>query len=122
MLSQALHEAAGEFGRALRQAPVLAAYRAASAELESDAAAQALLADLREYQEALTRLQRSGLTASQGQIDALRLCQDAIRANPTIMAYLRAQNEAQAFLPSVAAEVSGSLGLDYARFAASGSC
>ncbi len=122
MLSATLYEAAVDFGRALRQAPLVAAYRAASDALESDPVAQGLLADLREQQVALARLQQAGLTASQGQLDALRLCQAAVRSNATIMAYLLATNEVKVYLPTVAQEVSASLGTDYAVLAAPSSC
>lgn len=122
MLSTTLQEAAVEFGLALRQAPALAAYRAAADALDADPVAQRLVADLREQQIGLTRLQQSGLTSSQVQIDALRLCQAAVRANETIMAHLRATNDAKAFLPAVAAQVSATLGTDYATFAAPAGC
>lgn len=122
MLSTTLQEAAVEFGQALRQAPALAAYRTAASALDADPIAQQLLGDLREQQIGLSRLQQSGLTPSQVQVDALRLCQAAVLANETIMVHLRATNEAKAFLPSVAAHVSATLGTDYASLAATASC
>lgn len=122
MLSTTLHEAVVELGLALRQAPVLAAYRAAAAALDGDPVAQQLLADLRGQQIGLTRLQQSGLTPSQVQIDGLRLCQAAVRANETIMDHLQATNDAKAFLPAVAAQVSATLGTDYANLAAPAGC
>ena len=103
MLSTELHEAAIEFGRALRQAPAVAAYRAAADALEADLAAQLLMADLREQQASYVRTQQAGLTPSQEQIDQLRLCQAAVRANEAIMAHLRATNDVKAFLPDVGA-------------------
>ncbi|MDA8201681.1 MAG: YlbF family regulator [Chloroflexi bacterium] len=114
MLSTTLHEAAVAFGLALRQAPVVAAFRASADALEHDPIAQGLLEDLRIRQLELNRLQQSGLTASPQQLASLRLCQDAVRANSTIMAYLRATNDVKAFLPTVATQVSATLGVDYA--------
>ncbi len=122
MLSTDLHDAAVEFGRVLRQAPIVAAYRAASDALDADAAAQRLLADLRERQTELARMQRAGLIPSQAQIDALRLCQASVRANQAIMAHLRATNEVKAYLPTIAAEISATLGTDYATLAAPSTC
>ena len=122
MLSATLHEAAIDFGLALRQAPVLATFRAAAEALDADPFAQGLMADLNDQQTALARLQQAGLTPSRGQIDALRLCQAAIRANDTIMAYLRAANEVKAYLPTVASEISQALGSDYASLIAPTSC
>jgi cell fate (sporulation/competence/biofilm development) regulator YlbF (YheA/YmcA/DUF963 family) len=122
MLSTELNEAAVEFGRALRQAPAVAAYRAATDALDADPAAQGLLADLRERQTSFSRMQQAGLTPSQEQIDRLRLAQSAIRANETIMAHLRAANEVKAYLPTVAAQVSAALGTDFGAQVAQTSC
>ena len=122
MLSTELHEAAVEFGRTLRQAPAVAAYRVAVDALDADIAAQGLLANLREHQESLARTQRAGLAPRREQIDTLRLCQATVRANEAIMAHLRATNEVKAFLPTAALEVSAALGADYGQLAAQSSC
>jgi len=122
MLSTELHEAAVEFGRTLRQAPAVAAYRVAVDALDGDPVAQGLLADLREHQASLARTQRAGLAPSREQIDTLRLCQATVRANTAIMAHLRATNDVKAFLPTAALEVSAALGADYGQLAAQSSC
>jgi cell fate (sporulation/competence/biofilm development) regulator YlbF (YheA/YmcA/DUF963 family) len=122
MLSTDLNEAAVELGRTLRQAPAVAAYRAATHALGADIAAQLLMADLREHQESLARTQRAGLTPSREQIDRLRLCQAAVRGNTAIMAHLRATNDVKAFLPAVGLEVSAALGADYGSLVAQSSC
>lgn len=122
MLSTELYEAAVEFGRALRQAPAVTAYRTATEAFEADPVAQGLLADLRDQQASLARLQQSGLAPSQKQIDRLRLCQAAVRSNDTIMAHLRATNEVKTYLPTVALEVSAALDTDYGRLVAPQSC
>ena len=80
------------------------------------------MADLREQQGDMARLQKTGLPPSQEQVDQLRLCQAAVRANQTIMAHLRATNDVKAFLPDVAREVSAALGADYASLIAPTSC
>ena len=122
MLSTELHEAALEFGRALCQAPAVAAYRVAAETLQADPVAQGLLADLREHQESLARTQRAGLTPSQEQIDRMRLCQAAVRGNEAIMAHLRATNDVKAFLPAAALEVSAALGTDYGQLVTPTGC
>jgi cell fate (sporulation/competence/biofilm development) regulator YlbF (YheA/YmcA/DUF963 family) len=122
MLSTDLHEATVEFARALRQAPAVAAYRAAADALDADIAAQELMADLRKQQMSLARTQQAGLAPSREQIDTLRLCQATVRANTAIMAHLRATNDVKAFLPTSALEVSAALGADYGALAASSSC
>ncbi len=122
MLSTELHEVAVDFGRALRQAPAVAGYRVAAEALDADVAAQELLADLRERQASMGRVQQSGLTPSQEQIDGLRLCQAAVRGNAAIMAHLRAVSDVKAYLPTVAMEVSRALGIDYGSLVAPASC
>ncbi|MDA8203308.1 MAG: YlbF family regulator [Chloroflexi bacterium] len=122
MLSTTLQEAAIAFGLALRQAPAVAALRSATAALEADPTAQQLLADLRGHQLALARVQQSGLLPAQEQIDALRLCQAAVRTNLTIMNQLRATNDVKAYLPGIAGRVSEALGTDYAALIAPTSC
>ena len=122
MLDNELREATLEFARALRHAPAIAAYRAAAEALDADAAAQALLAEMREQQSTLVRLQESGLSPTQLQIDAFRRSQEAIRASETIMASLRTTNEVKTFLPVVTRYVTRSLGFDYAQLVATQSC
>jgi cell fate (sporulation/competence/biofilm development) regulator YlbF (YheA/YmcA/DUF963 family) len=118
MLDHELHEATLEFARALRHAPAVAAYRAADEALDADNGAKALLADVREQQATLGRMQQSGLSPTQLQIDAFRHSQTTLRANEIIMAHLRATNEVKAFLPLVGRYLSASLGFDYAQLVA----
>ena len=122
MLDNELREATLEFAQALRHAPAVAAYRAATGALDADAAAQALLSDMREQQSTLMRLQESGQSSTLAHIEAFRRTQDAIRANETIMASLRTTNEVKAFLPVVTRYVTKSLGFDYAQLVATQSC
>ena len=122
MLDTALHAAATEFALALRQAPALVAYRAADAALAADTDAQAILSAVREQQHSIGQLQAAGLAPTQAQVDALRGHQAALRDCATLMAYLRATNEARAFLPKVAARVTAESGIEFARFAAGSTC
>ena len=122
MLNTEVNEAAVEFGRALRGAPAVAIYRIATEALEADPVAQGLLAELREHQGTLARVQRAGLTPSQEQIERMRLCQAAVRGNEMIMAHLRAGNEVETYLPVVGRAISAALGADYASLVAPTSC
>lgn len=122
MLSTDLHEAAVAFGSSLAQAPAVSAYRAASAALDADPIAQAVLANLREQLAAVARIQQTGLTPSPGDLDRLRERQAAVRANDCVMASLRTTNDVKAYLPVVAREVSAALGTDYAGLIAPTSC
>ena len=122
MLSTEIHEAAVEFGRALRQAPAVAAYNATRAALDANPAALALMADLRRLQQRYVEVQRLGQAPAPEVVDELRRCQGDVRANAVIMAHLRATSEAKAFLPRVATEISRTLGTDFARLIAPTSC
>jgi len=122
MLDHELHEATLEFARALRHAPAVAEYRTATEALDKDPGSQALLADLRQQQLTLARMQQSGLSPTQLQIDALRRSQAAVRGCETIMASLRATNDVKTFLPVAAQHLSASLGFDYAQLVAPQSC
>jgi cell fate (sporulation/competence/biofilm development) regulator YlbF (YheA/YmcA/DUF963 family) len=122
MLDNELRQATLEFARTLRHAPAVAAYRAATEALDADLGAQALLTEVREQQSTLARMQQTGISPTQLQIDALRRSQAALRDCETIMASLRATNEVKAFLPAVARGVTASLGFDYAQIVAPKSC
>jgi cell fate (sporulation/competence/biofilm development) regulator YlbF (YheA/YmcA/DUF963 family) len=122
VLDNELHQATLEFARTLRHAPAVAAHRAATGALDADPGAQALLANAREQQSALARMQRTGLSPTQLQIDTFRRSQAAIRDSEAIMASLRTTKEVKAFLPVVARYLSRSLGFDYAQLVAPQSC
>jgi cell fate (sporulation/competence/biofilm development) regulator YlbF (YheA/YmcA/DUF963 family) len=122
MLDTELHQATLEFARTLRHAPAVAAYRAATEALDADLGAQALLAEVREQQSTLARMQQTGISPTQLQIDALRRSQAALRGCETIMSSLRATNEVKGFLPVVAQSLSRALGFDYAQLVAPRSC
>jgi cell fate (sporulation/competence/biofilm development) regulator YlbF (YheA/YmcA/DUF963 family) len=122
MLDNELHQATLEFARTLRHAPAVAAYRAATEALDADLGAQALLTEVREQQSTLARMQQTGISPTQLQIDSLRRSQAALRGCETIMASLRATNEVKAFLPAVAQSLSRALGFDYAQLVAPRSC
>ena len=124
MLTPELHDAAQAFGRALRQTPAVAAYRAATDALADDLDAQQTMMALRGPQPSYVRTQQAGLSPSQEQIDQLRRSQDKVRANEVLMNHLRATNAVKAYLPTVAGDVSGALGADYPSLIApaSGCC
>ncbi len=121
-LDETLVTAAQEFGRALAHAPAVATYRTTTAALDSDAGAQALLADLRSQQMTLVRMQQTGISPTASQLEAFRLCQANVRANETIMAQLRATNDVKAFLPVAARHITCVLGFDYAQIVAPQTC
>lgn len=113
--------AAREFALKLRASSPIAAFWQAKARLEADEEAQGLLAELQERQRALMLKQQIGSGITQAEIDALRRLQWEVQSNPVIMAYVQAQQQAQAFLPDVNMEISQLLGFDFGGLAGAGS-
>lgn len=122
MLDTAIEAATREFAMKLRASSPIAAFRQAQARLEADREAQRLLTDLQQRQEALMQKQRGGGDVTQEEIDALRRLQREAQSNPVIMAYVQAQQQAQAFLPAVNMEISQLLGFDFGAMAGAGGC
>jgi len=123
MLTTDINDAALAFGRALRQAPAVAAYRAAADAFEADRSAPQVMATLQASQASYLRTEQAGLTPSHEQADQLRHSQAAVRSNEVIMNHLRATNTIKTYLPVAAGEVSAALGADYASLiAAPASC
>jgi cell fate (sporulation/competence/biofilm development) regulator YlbF (YheA/YmcA/DUF963 family) len=118
MLTTDINDAALAFGRALRQAPAVAAYRVAADAFEADSTAQQVLAALQDSQASYLHTEQAGLTPSEQQVDQLRHSQAAVRASEVLMSQLRATNTVKKYLPVVAGEVSAALGADYASLIA----
>jgi cell fate (sporulation/competence/biofilm development) regulator YlbF (YheA/YmcA/DUF963 family) len=118
MLTTEINDAALAFGRALRQAPAVAAYRAASDAHDADPSAPQVMATLQAAQASYQRTEQAGLTPSHEQVDQLRRSQAAVRSNEVIMNHLRATNTIKKYLPVAASEVSAALGADYASLIA----
>jgi cell fate (sporulation/competence/biofilm development) regulator YlbF (YheA/YmcA/DUF963 family) len=114
MLSTEVNDAALAFGRALRRAPAVAAYRVAADRFEADPTAQQALAALQASQTIYVQAEQAGLTPSEQQLDQLRRSQAAVRASEVLMSQLRATNTVKKYLPTAAGEVSAALGADYA--------
>jgi len=122
MLDTAIEAVAREFAMKLRASSPVAAFWQAQARLEADEEAQRLLAELQQRQQALMLKQRNDGSITQEEIDALRRLQREAQSNPVIMAYVQAQQQAQAFLPAVSMEISQLLGFDFGGLAGAGGC
>jgi len=122
MLSTEIHEAAVEFGRALRHAPAVVAYRVAQEALDADPNARALVDELRYVQQSFIEVQQEGGTPAPEAMETLRMVQADVRASEVIMAHLRATSDMKAFLPLAATEVSRALGTDYPKLIVPTSC
>lgn len=119
MLNPTVEAVARDFALKLRASEPIAAFWQAKARLEADEEARNLLADLRERQQALM-LKQQNSNITQGEIDALRSLQGEVQRNPVIMAYVQAQQQAQAFVPRVNLEISQLLGFDFGALAGAG--
>lgn len=122
MLDTTIEAVAREFAMKLRASSPVAAFWQAQARLEADEEAQRLLAELQQRQQALMLKQRNNGSIIQEEIDALRRLQREAQSNPVIMAYVQAQQQAQAFLPAVSMEISQLLGFDFGGLAGAGGC
>jgi cell fate (sporulation/competence/biofilm development) regulator YlbF (YheA/YmcA/DUF963 family) len=122
MLDTAIEAVAREFAMKLRASSPITAFRQAQARLEANEEAQGLLAELQKRQQALMLKQRNDGSITQDEIDTLRRLQREAQSNPVIMAYVQAQQQAQAFLPAVNMEISQLLGFDFGGLAGAGGC
>lgn len=112
-----LATASENLAAALWAAPPFVDYRQAQADLEAEPEAQELLESLLVQQNDLRLKQMNG-RITQTDIDTLRTLQSRVQANETIMAYVRAQQDALAYLPEVNQSISQWLGIDFAALAA----
>ena len=114
-------QAAQVLGDALKNTSLLHAYEEAAAKMATDTRATALLDELERVQ-ADFRVRQSNGGISQADIARLRQLQNDVQTNPTIAAFIEAQQVATAFFPEVNQEISQLLGIDFASLAAPASC
>ena len=120
-LTPELKQAAQALGDALKNTPPLRSYADAAAKMAADAQATALLDELERVQ-ADFRVRQSNGGITQADIARLRQLQNDVQTNPTIAAFIEAQQVATAFFPEVNQEISQLLGIDFASLAAPASC
>jgi cell fate (sporulation/competence/biofilm development) regulator YlbF (YheA/YmcA/DUF963 family) len=106
---------------ALARSEPMAAYHQAQANLEADPASLNLL-QLFSMAQSELRLRQTDGTMTPANVGRLRDLQNQVQANPTIMAYARAQQAALAYLPEVNLEISQLLGPDFAAVAGPFGC
>ena len=120
-LQTEVKQAAQALGDALKDTPTLRAYAQASARLEADADASGLLDELGRVQADL-RIRQSNGGISQTDIAHLRRLQSDVQSNPTIAAYVEAQQMATFYLPEVNQAISEMLGVDFASLGRVNTC
>jgi cell fate (sporulation/competence/biofilm development) regulator YlbF (YheA/YmcA/DUF963 family) len=121
MMDERLQQATEQLGRALRASAPVRAYLDASTNLETDVEATGLLDELAQRQAALRVKQNDG-GLTQAAIDDLRALQFRVQTQPTIAAYLQAQQDVRALLPQINYEISQLLGVDFAALARKSGC
>ena len=121
MMDEQLQQATEQLGQVLRASAPIKAYLAASTDLETDAVATRLLDELAQHQAALRVKQNDG-SLTQAAIDDLRALQFRVQTQPTIAAYLQAQQDVRALLPQINYEISQLLGVDFAALARKSGC
>ena len=121
MMDERLQQATEQLGRALRASAPMKAYLDASTNLETDVEATGLLDELAQRQAALRVKQNDG-GLTQAAIDDLRALQFRDQTQPTIAAYLQAQQDVRALLPQINYEISQLLGVDFAALARKSGC
>ena len=121
MMDERLQQATEQLGRALRTSAPVRAYLDASTDMETDIEATGLLDELAQRQAALRVKQNDG-GLTQAAIDDLRALQFRVQTQPTIAAYLQAQQDVRALLPQINYEISQLLGVDFAALARKSGC
>lgn len=121
MMDERLEQATQQLGRALRDSAPLKAHLDASASLKTDAEAMSLLDELAQRQALLRVMQNAG-GPTQADIDDLRALQFRAQTQPTIAAYLQAQQDLRSLLPQINYEISQLLGVDFAALARKSGC
>ena len=121
MLPSDLLEALETLAESLAHAEPIVLYRQAQARLEADHHAYDLLKRLSAAQADL-RIRQAHSAVTQVDVDQVRTLQREAQSNHMIMAYVKAQQVANAYLPAVNQEISALLGVDFATLARSTSC
>jgi cell fate (sporulation/competence/biofilm development) regulator YlbF (YheA/YmcA/DUF963 family) len=120
-LSPDLLAAADGLAEALAQSEPIAAYHRARQALDTDATASGLLNELMTAQAGARRRQTNG-RLTPADVEQLRALQNEAQANRIIMAYVRTQQAAVAYLPAVNMEISQLLGVDFAALSNTATC
>ena len=121
VLSPRLHEATCALIENLLASEAFVQYRRARVHLDEDSDARALLEQLTQLQARVRQKQAKG-DVNQTDLDSLRLLQNRVQRNSTIMEYAQFQQAAINFLRELNNEVSELLGVNFASFANHATC
>ncbi len=120
-LSPDLLAATHALAEAIAQTPPLNTFHHARHTLETDTVASGLLNELMVAQAAARRHQMNG-GLSPDAVSQLRALQNQVQTNQVIMAYVKAQQDVAAYLPTINMEISQLLGIDFAALSNVSTC
>ncbi len=120
-LRPGLNQATQALGNVLNETPPLRAYAHAAAKLGADGQATALLDELQRVQSDVRARQSNG-GVTEADLVRLRQLQQVVQSNPTIAAFIEAQQNAQAYLPEVNQAISELLGVNFAALGRASVC
>ena len=112
-LQPALKNATQDLGNALKKTPSFLAYLEAKERMATDTHAIALLDEFQRVQSVIrVRQSNGGVTAND--LARLRQLQSEVQSDPTIAAFMAADQSAKAYVPQVNQAISDLLGIDFA--------
>ena len=120
-LSPELQEATQAFIGNLLASEAFMHYQETRKLINEDEDAHTLMEHLSNAQSTVRQQQVNG-NVGQAEVDSLRLIQQRVLRNPTILDYAQAQQEAVEFLREINGEISQLLGIDFASFANHATC
>jgi cell fate (sporulation/competence/biofilm development) regulator YlbF (YheA/YmcA/DUF963 family) len=112
-LDEKIKQAAEAFGKALAEAPAVAAYRRAQEESAVDAEALRLKAELEATYDDLIRRQAAGEVLTRGEIDAYYALEQRVRANPQLSSHDASLERLKDVFSEAHNLLSGRLGLSF---------
>ena len=121
MLDSHLCDAVKAFAHALADTPELEAFEERYVAFKHDRAAQDATRLFQEKQRSLQMIQQLGML-EQKELDELKHLREAMKNQPSIHAYVDAQNELMLLCQAAAQELSAAIDLDFASACTSGCC
>lgn len=118
---QSLRLAARAFAQALTETPEYKAYEERAARFARDQAAQQVVAEFRAKQQSLQMLLRLNAVPAEERAELERL-QDALLSQPTVAAYLKAQEDFMVLCQRSADLLSRRIGLSFTAACGPGCC
>ncbi len=120
-MTDEVRAAAKAFAAALAETPEFQAFEEGAVAFKQDRAAQEAVRVFQEKQRSLQMMQQLGML-EQKELDELNRLRGAMMNQPSVRAYVDAQNELILLCQAAAKELSEAIGLDFASACAPGCC